>query len=87
MVCRSVEEGRRRVQAQLEETQGRLGESQSARHSLETAKLDMELKVRGNGFLGAFWSPPLSSLPSFYSKREHVHTYVCIHGWCIHICM
>ena len=64
MVCRSVEEGRRRVQAQLEETQGRLGESQSARHSLETAKLDMELKVRGNGyntfFLGAFWSPPLS---------------------------
>ena len=72
MVCRSVEEGRRRVQAQLEETQGRLGESQSARHSLETAKLDMELKVRGMGIetfvLGDFWSPPLSFLPFFLQQ-------------------
>ena len=74
MVCRSVEEGRRRVQAQLEETQGRLGESQSARHSLETAKLDMELKVRGMGIIPSFWvlSGALFSTASVSFFNQHV---------------
>ena len=46
MWCRSVEEGRRRVQAQLEQAQQRLSEANTARQTLESAKLELELKVR-----------------------------------------
>ena len=41
-----MEEGRRRTQAQLEEAQTRLSEANTARQQLESAKLDLELKVR-----------------------------------------
>ena len=42
---RGVEEVGRRLQAQLEEALLRLSEANTARQSLESAKLDLELKV------------------------------------------